>query len=112
MIRPITYAVDFDGTLCENAYPEIGAPNLPLIDKLISCRCLGAKVILWTCREGELLTRAVEFCRCYGLEFDAVNDNTEELKKAYGTNPRKIGADFYIDDKAVLPTSFLYDRRS
>ena len=99
-------------TLGENAYPEVGAPNLPLIDKLISCRRLGAKVILWTCREGELLTRAVEFCRCYGLEFDAVNDNTEELKKAYGTNPRKIGADFYIDDKAVLPTSFLYDRRS
>lgn len=112
MSHPTTYAVDFDGTLCENAYPEIGAPNLPLIDKLISCRRLGAKVILWTCREGELLTRAVEFCRCYGLEFDAVNDNTEELKKAYGTNPRKIGADFYIDDKAVLPTSFLYDRRS
>lgn len=102
MSHPTTYAVDFDGTLCENAYPEIGAPNLPLIDKLISRRRLGAKVILWTCREGELLTRAVEFCRCYGLEFDAVNDNTEELKRAYGTNPRKIGADYYIDDKAMV----------
>lgn len=55
MSHPTTYAVDFDGTLCENAYPEIGAPNLSLIDKLISRRRLGAKVILWTCREGELL---------------------------------------------------------
>lgn len=63
MSHPTTYAVDFDGTLCENAYPEIGAPNLPLIDKLISRRRLGAKIILWTCREGEMLTRAVEFCR-------------------------------------------------
>lgn len=107
MSHPTTYAVDFDGTLCENAYPEIGAPNLPLIDKLISRRRLGAKVILWTCREGELLTRAVEFCRCYGLEFDAVNDNTEELKRAYGTNPRKIGADYYIDDKAMPPDLFV-----
>lgn len=108
-----TYAVDFDGTLCENAYPEIGVPNLPLINHLIAVRCyFGVKLILWTCREGEMLTRAVEFCRRYGLEFDAVNDNTEELKKAYGTNPRKIGADFYIDDKAVLPDKFLYDRRS
>lgn len=53
MSHTTTYAVDFDGTLCENAYPEIGAPNLPLIDKLISCRRLGAKIILWTCREGE-----------------------------------------------------------
>lgn len=57
MSHPTTYAVDFDGTLCENAYPEIGAPNLPLIDKLISRRRLGAKIILWTCREGEMLTR-------------------------------------------------------
>lgn len=99
MSHPTTYAVDFDGTLCENAYPEIGAPNLPLIDKLISRRRLGAKIILWTCREGEMLTRAVEF--------DAVNDNTEELKRAYGTNPRKIGADYYIDDKAMLPDLFV-----
>ena len=51
--------------------------------------------------------RAVEFCRCYGLEFDAVNDNTEELKRAYGTNPRKIGADYYIDDKAMPPDLFV-----
>ena len=54
-----------------------------------------------------MLTRAVEFCRCYGLEFDAVNDNTEELKRAYGTNPRKIGADYYIDDKALPPDLFV-----
>ncbi|MFQ9816840.1 MAG: hypothetical protein ACLRX3_01665 [Subdoligranulum sp.] len=107
MSHPTTYAVDFDGTLCENTYPEIGAPNLPLIDKLISRRRLGAKVILWTCREGELLTRAVEFCRCFGLEFDAVNDNTEELKRAYGTDPRKIGADYYIDDRAMPPDLFV-----
>lgn len=53
------------------------------------------------------MTRAVEFCRCYGLEFDAVNDNTEELKRAYDTNPRKIGADYYIDDKAMPPDLFV-----
>lgn len=84
-----------------------GASNLPLINTLISRRRLGARVILWTCREGELLTRAVEFCRCFGLEFDTVNDNTEELKKVYGTNPRKIGADYYIDDKAISPDIFV-----
>ena len=107
-----TFAVDFDGTLCENAYPEIGAPNMELIEALKARRLFGAKLILWTCREGELLTRAVEFCRRYGLEFDAVNDNTEELKKAYGTNPRKVGADLYIDDKVIPPDTFWLDRRS
>ena len=107
MSRSITYAVDFDGTLCENAYPEIGAPNFSLIEHLKAYRRSGAKVILWTCREGEMLTRAVEFCRRYGLEFDAVNDNTDELKRACGTNPRKIGADYYIDDKAIPPDIFV-----
>ena len=28
-------AVDFDGTLCTDCYPEIGVPNLPLISLLI-----------------------------------------------------------------------------
>lgn len=26
------YAVDFDGTLCANAFPEIGEPNTALIN--------------------------------------------------------------------------------
>lgn len=66
MSHPTTYAVDFDGTLCENAYPEIGAPNLPLIDKLISRRRLGAKIILWTCRDGEMLTARWSFAAVTG----------------------------------------------
>ena len=27
-------AVDFDGTLCSDCYPDIGKPNLPLIELL------------------------------------------------------------------------------
>ena len=46
-------AVDFDGTLCENAWPEIGAPNWPVIHHAQSVQAEGAKLILWTCREGE-----------------------------------------------------------
>ena len=37
-----------------------------------------------------------------GLEFDAVNDNLEEMKQIYGNNPRKIYADWYIDDKNAI----------
>lgn len=51
-------------------------------------------------------TRATPRIRSY-IYCDAVNDNTEELKRAYGTNPRKIGADYYIDDKAMLPDLFV-----
>lgn len=35
------------------------------------------------------------------------NESAEELKRAYGTNPRKIGADYYIDDKAMPPDLFV-----
>lgn len=46
-------AVDFDGTLCENKYPEIGKPNGVLIDDLKMRKDNGAKLILWTCRVGD-----------------------------------------------------------
>ena len=93
-------AVDFDGTLCKNDYPNIGEPNIFLIEKLKDVKKnLGAKIILWTCREGELLGEAVLWCEYYGLKFDAINDNIAEMKELWCNNPRKIGADFYIDDK-------------
>lgn len=47
------YAVDFDGTLCENRWPEIGEPNQELIGYLVGRRQQGDKVILWTCRSEE-----------------------------------------------------------
>ena len=96
-------AVDFDGTLCENKYPEIGEPNLILIGMLKEIQKLGHKIVLWTCRSDEMLEKAVSFCREQGLEFDAVNANVPERMALYGDDPRKIGADCYIDDKCVHP---------
>lgn len=92
-------AVDFDGTLCENAYPEIGAPVISVLDYVKGARKGGARVILWTCRVGLMLTEAVEWCRDHGLEFDAVNENLPEIIEAFGGDTRKIYADTYIDDK-------------
>lgn len=55
----------------------------------------------WTCRVGERLQEAVEWCRGYGLEFDAVNENLPEIIECFGTDTRKVCADIYIDDKMV-----------
>lgn len=100
------YAVDFDGVLCEDAYPIIGKPYVRNIEYLKNARKKGDKIILWTCRDGELLEQAVSWCSAQGLEFDAINDNLPEMIEQYGTNPRKIGADYYIDDKAVIFNEF------
>lgn len=95
-----SYAVDFDDTLnFAGSYPELGEPNRELIQFLKERRQEGDKVILWTCREGSLLKSAVKFCKNYGLEFDAVNDNLRENTEYFGSNSRKVYADYYIDDK-------------
>ena len=94
-------ALDFDGTLCENKYPEIGAPKWDVIRQAKQEKEAGAKLILWTCREGALLQEALDACRRWGLEMDAVNDSLESWKQRFGNDPRKIGATEYWDDKAI-----------
>lgn len=43
-------AVDFDGTLCKQAWPEIGEENKILIEHLKEQQAAGARLILWTNR--------------------------------------------------------------
>ena len=100
-------AVDFDGTLCYSNWPELGDPNLPLIDLLKKWKNSGNKLILWTCRAGDALDKAIDWCMDHQLYFDAINDNLPEIIEMYGNNSRKITCDYYIDDKACLPESGL-----
>lgn len=95
----IIYAVDFDGTLCENAWPGIGKPNYPLIEFLKAEQGKGNKVILWTMREGDFLENALEWLLDnHNFLPDEINDNLDVMKKQYGNNPRKVFANVYIDD--------------
>lgn len=103
-----TIAIDFDGTLFENAWPGIGPARMNVIQAALAEQRSGSALILWTCREGALLEEALAACEAAGMRFDAVNDSTEEWKAAWGTSPRKIGATEYWDDKAVNP---LLDKR-
>ena len=99
-------AVDFDGTLCEDAYPDMGMPNLYLIQILKKMRTQGKQLILWTCRSGKELEAAVNWCRQFELEFDAVNRNVPENIEKYGTDTRKVYADIYLDDRARMPKQY------
>ena len=104
MSQPYQFiAVDFDGTLCFSNWPDLGEPNRPLIEYLKQMRASSNKLILWTCRAGEALEKAVSWCKDQVHTFDAVNDNLPEVIEMYGNNSRKITCDYYIDAKAVLP---------
>lgn len=99
MKRPFVIAVDFDGTLCDHRFPGMGEPHWDVIKALIKLRAAGHKLILWTCREGDNLTAALQWSHQHGLDFDAVNENlTESIRACGGADPRKIFADIYLDD--------------
>lgn len=96
----VKIAVDFDGTIVEHDYPLIGKEKLFAFQTLKELNKMGAKLILWTFRNGKELEEAVEYCRCNGVEFYAVNKNYPE--EIFDENvSRKIDADIYIDDKNI-----------
>lgn len=96
---PKIIAIDFDGTLVKNKFPEIGEINPNVWYAALRAKSEGIKLILWTSRTGQVLDDAVEFCTNHGLKFDAINDNIPEVK-ALGWNARKVFATLYIDDRS------------
>ncbi len=96
----LTIAVDFDGTIVEHAYPEIGEEMLFAFATLRALQEKGHRLILWTIREGELLEEAVEYCRQNGVEFYAVNRSYPEEDYPV-MESRKIIVDLFIDDRSL-----------
>ena len=95
-------AVDFDGTIVENKYPEIGEERPFAIETLKMLIADRHRVVLWTCREGELLEAAINWCRERGVEFYAANrDYPEETTDNNPHFTRKLKADLFIDDRNV-----------
>lgn len=94
-------AVDFDGTINEKEeeYPFGSTPNMELINFLIDMKKQGHKIILSTLRENEVLDYALEYCEKLGLKFDKINENLDKDIQKWGYDPRKISADYYIDDR-------------
>ncbi|WP_372753887.1 BT0820 family HAD-type phosphatase [Mariniflexile sp.] len=93
-------AVDFDGTIVEDAYPQIGKPMIFAFDTLKKLQERGHRLILWTYRSGSKLDDAVRFCEENGVHFYAVNNSFPE--EIFDNNvSRKIHADLFIDDRNI-----------
>ena len=93
-------AVDFDGTIVEDAYPRIGKPMLFAFETLKKLQSEGHRLILWTYRCGTRLDEAVEFCKENGIHFYAVNSSFPEEEYTPDVS-RKINADLFIDDRNI-----------
>lgn len=96
-------AVDFDGTIVEHRYPEIGEEIPFAIETLKMLIADRHKVILYTMRNGELLDEAVRWCSDRGVEFYAINsdvpnDFVSDRDKNFSS---KVNADYFIDDRNI-----------
>ena len=61
--KHLIIAIDFDGTIVEDAYPNIGKPLIFALDTIKKLQADGHRLILWTYRSGQKLTEAVDFCK-------------------------------------------------
>jgi len=110
--RKVYIAVDFDGTIVEHRFPDVGPPVPQALEWLKKFKEAGATLILWTMRsdnqvEGSVLTEAVDYCESVGVEFDLLNENPQPW-----TTSNKAYAHYYIDDAAAgAPLIFPEDGR-
>ncbi len=93
-------AVDFDGTIVDDAYPKIGKTRIFAFETLKRLQQDGHRLILWTYRSGAKLQESVDFCKENGIEFYAVNASFPE-EKVDDSRSRKIHADLFIDDRNI-----------
>jgi hypothetical protein len=84
-------------------YPDIGQiepVNQSVIDYLKLQHSNHAIIILWTCRTGQPLQEAKDWCIANNIPVDFYNENPL-VYKWWGKTTGKILGDLYIDDKAV-----------
>jgi hydroxymethylpyrimidine pyrophosphatase-like HAD family hydrolase len=96
-------AVDFDGTICENAFPDIGAAKKSTVEFMRIMAEEGHVIIIWTCRSGKYLDEAKAFLDKNKIPYKYINENPEV---DFQTS-NKIYADYYVDDKAINVNSLM-----
>lgn len=93
-------AIDFDATIVEHEYPEIGKQIRFAFATIKELEKKGHRLILWTYREGKLLDEAVNYCKENGISFYAINANFPG-ETTENQHSRKINANIFIDDRNI-----------
>ncbi|MCG3173909.1 MAG: hypothetical protein GMKNLPBB_02120 [Myxococcota bacterium] len=94
--------IDFDGTLCEHAFPEVGAIKPGAAEAVRKLKAAGFHIIVSSCRNNSRLFPAANdrdryllevrrFLEQHAIPFDEIDAG--ENGKTYGH--------FYVDDRAI-----------
>lgn len=95
-------AVDFDGTIVEDKWPEIGEPDYDTIERIIDEKIeRDTYIIIWTCRSGRELQDMQDWLDENNIPYDRINANAPWIIDRWGRDNRKIFAHEYIDDKSI-----------
>ena len=89
--------VDFDGTVVDHRYPDIGRPAPGALETLKAVAAKGAKLILFTMRSGAELDEAVRYLLKNGVVLYGVNRNPDQ--DSWTSSPKAYGH-VYVDDAA------------
>lgn len=107
-IQP-TLGVDFDGTICDFEYPNIGKPKEGVKEALALLRAVGYRIVIWTCRtcsyhfdifggdpkqptmERPNVIAMRDYLKVHDIPYDEIDDGSRG----------KLHADYYIDDKGI-----------
>lgn len=95
-------AVDFDGTIVTNEWPDIGKLRKDIMKDV--CREIwknNAYIIIWTCRSGRELQEMEDYLKDINFPYDRINANAPWVIDKWGRDNRKIFANEYWDDRAV-----------
>lgn len=96
-----TISVDFDDTICYTNFPDIIKEVPNAIKTLNELQEYGYIIIINTCRTDTALDNAIDYMFNKGFVPDLVNENLKERINMFGSDSRKISADYYIDDKNI-----------
>ena len=94
--------IDFDGTIADHRFPEIGPPVPGALEWMGKFQNAGARLILFTMRSdggrsGDVLTDAVNYIQGNGIQLYGINKNPTQV---HWTSSPKAYGQLYIDDAA------------
>ncbi len=89
------YAIDFDGIIVQNQFPDIGEVVTETAIKMRDLwKDLSNIIIIWTCRSGDFQNQMRAFLLKEKIHFDFINENP-----IFNTHSNKIFAHEYWDDR-------------
>ena len=96
-------AIDFDGTIVEDQFPAVGKMIPGAKENINKLKKEGYTIIIWTCRTGLDLAKAVLWLAENEIKYDYINESCKlNVAKYGGVDTRKIYASLYIDDRGLM----------